>query len=410
MTKTKNLILITSEFPFGSQETFLETEFPYLCRHFDSVIVIAQTTDSNIRCVIPHNVTLIQKEFVLSAFDKMKLGRFFFRKEVLQEIRNVRRLYQRALNWGILKTILVSYRRSLQMEAFLDRILMGMPDGKTYLYSYWSDDGAIAIGRLKSTHPSLIVFSRAHGWDVYFEPSIYKYLPFRTFLLNHLSAVFCVSKKGVDYIANRWRADTDSPVYLSRLGVAAPLQTRSTHGRFTIVSCSSCIPLKRVHLIIEALQQLRGVHLRWIHFGDGPLLETLKASAARLIPPEIEVVFKGRVLNSEVLQFYREEAPSLFINVSESEGVPVSIMESMAYSIPVIASDVGGNSEIVNAENGFLLPADLTGDDLAALLRQLVQQPDKLASRALAAYNTWGRHFNADMNFPEFLDKLDNLI
>lgn len=41
--------------------------------------------------------------------------------------------------------------------------------------------------------------------------------------------------------------------------------------------------------------------------------------------------------------------------MSDSEGIPVSIMEAMSFGIPVIARNVGGMSEIVNEENGLLL-------------------------------------------------------
>ena len=42
----------------------------------------------------------------------------------------------------------------------------------------------------------------------------------------------------------------------------------------------------------------------------------------------------------------------LFLTVSANEGIPVSIMEAQSFGIPVIATDVGGISEIVNNVNG----------------------------------------------------------
>ena len=47
-----------------------------------------------------------------------------------------------------------------------------------------------------------------------------------------------------------------------------------------------------------------------------------------------------------------------FINLSDSEGIPVSIMEAMSVGIPIIARDVGGNREIVTNNNGCLLEGD----------------------------------------------------
>lgn len=46
----------------------------------------------------------------------------------------------------------------------------------------------------------------------------------------------------------------------------------------------------------------------------------------------------------------------MFINVSSSEGLPVSIMEACSFGIPIIATNVGGTAEIVQAGvNGILL-------------------------------------------------------
>ena len=46
----------------------------------------------------------------------------------------------------------------------------------------------------------------------------------------------------------------------------------------------------------------------------------------------------------------------LFVNMSLSEGIPVSIMEAISFGIPIIATNVGGNAEIVNDETGVLIP------------------------------------------------------
>ena len=50
----------------------------------------------------------------------------------------------------------------------------------------------------------------------------------------------------------------------------------------------------------------------------------------------------------------------MFINLSSSEGIPVSIMEAQSFGIPVIATNVGGSGEIVVSETGVLVDENRT--------------------------------------------------
>lgn len=48
--------------------------------------------------------------------------------------------------------------------------------------------------------------------------------------------------------------------------------------------------------------------------------------------------------NQLVYDFYRNNDVDVFVNLSESEGIPVSIIETISFGVPVVATDVGGNS------------------------------------------------------------------
>ena len=50
----------------------------------------------------------------------------------------------------------------------------------------------------------------------------------------------------------------------------------------------------------------------------------------------------GYVANTKVQELYSSRKFNLLVNVSETEGIPVSIMEAMSYRLPIIATNVGG--------------------------------------------------------------------
>jgi glycosyltransferase involved in cell wall biosynthesis len=182
----------------------------------------------------------------------------------------------------------------------------------------------------------------------------------------------------------------------------------NNEGIFTIVSCSNLIPLKRVHLIIEALSLLQSERIHWVHFGDGPEENNLKDLVHQKLLGNISFEFKGRVENKEVLNFYNTNKPHLFINVSSSEGIPVSVMEAMSFGIPCIATNVGGNSEIVkNNINGALLNATPSIDEIATVVKSI---KDKSQSEYITlcekAFETWDREYDADKNFSIFNNQL----
>lgn len=96
-----------------------------------------------------------------------------------------------------------------------------------------------------------------------------------------------------------------------------------------------------------------------------------------------------KMQDNVVLAGYQENIAEMltsfdaFCLPSFSEGLPVSLLEAMAARLPVIASDVAGNKELVtHRKTGVLFPSD-DDEQLALLLGELISQPMEL--REIAA-------------------------
>jgi len=145
-----------------------------------------------------------------------------------------------------------------------------------------------------------------------------------------------------------------------------------------VVGISAALRKEKAHELFlraakEVLEKRPGVY--FLVIGGGVRMEEMKAMAAELGIKE-SCIFTGFVKNIE------DALSVLDIGVltSEREGLPLTLLEYMASSKPIIATDVGGVSEVVkDNENGFLVPS---GDHnaLAARINLLLEDP-ALASR-----------------------------
>jgi glycosyltransferase involved in cell wall biosynthesis len=119
----------------------------------------------------------------------------------------------------------------------------------------------------------------------------------------------------------------------------------------------------------------------------------------------------GNVENSKILDFYSENYVDLFINFSEFEGVPVSIMEAQSASITVLATKVGGTTEIVSSENGFLVEKYF---DLSETVKQinsfLNSSNESIVKKRKSAYLSWKKSYRAEKNYIDFFKSLRNIF
>lgn len=132
------------------------------------------------------------------------------------------------------------------------------------------------------------------------------------------------------------------------------------------------------------------------------------AGVREALPPNVSFVFRGAVPNEVVMEHYRSTRVDLLVNVSDSEGIPVSIMEAMSFGIPAAATPVGGTPELVqDAFNGYLLDKKDVPHSLSSVIERIAAMTDDdlttLRSRARA---TWEQSFNAETNYPVFYDTI----
>jgi len=186
--------------------------------------------------------------------------------------------------------------------------------------------------------------------------------------LKELKAILPDSEAGVKHIQEKYPEVADK-VQVGRLGVDEhEPAVASNDGRLHIVSVASLLPVKRIHLIAAALKHTER-SIKWTHIGGGETLD-LVTTELEQVGDNVDVDLKGQIAHEDVLKWFEDNPADVFVNVSSSEGLPVSIMEAFSYGIPTIATAVGGMPEIVTEDCGVLLESDFKPEKLAEIFEE----------------------------------------
>ena len=118
----------------------------------------------------------------------------------------------------------------------------------------------------------------------------------------------------------------------------------------------------------------------------------------------------GNVPNVEVMRHYQHHPVDVFINTSSTEGgAPVAIQEAVSCGIPVIATAVGGNPELVSERNGILIRPDPTPMEIAEAIFAFLDGPEVAARKRRLSREVWMERYNADVNFRAFAERLKSI-
>lgn len=78
-------------------------------------------------------------------------------------------------------------------------------------------------------------------------------------------------------------------------------------------------------------------------------------------------------------------------------------MEAISFGIPVIATDVGGTNEIVNADNGSLLHKEVSADSIASAIQEYIaMDSQRYVRKRECARKHWEECFSAKTNYGNF--------
>lgn len=407
------LFIVTSYYPHGTfEEAFFETELELLAKSFDKVTLLPLRDLPGLRAVpaqvevLPPLASVRRQSFFMNCLALPRTWRHVLSAlhDAFSERKLSPKVVPNCVKFGCYRQAISAVPR---FREFVSR-----PIGRV-VYAYWGHFPAIAA--LEASVKGVTTCVRYHGGDLYEEQWKYSghFFPWRKALRASARLNVFVCRSGREYFLRGADRSLPQRCEVHRLGSPdygrARPRAPTDPLNLVMVSVSSINPGKRVDLIARLAQALAVEgKVIWHHFGSGR-----SAALDDVLRHETEglrIVTHGDTPRRDIQNFYRSTDVSFFVNLSLSEGVPVSIMEAINADIPVLATAVGGTPEIVlNGRSGMLIDVDecLDSSKLAARIRRALEPGGQLAiSRPR---EVWDESWDARRNAERFVAVLHDL-
>lgn len=407
----KKIVLITDGFPFGrGEKSFIIPELNYLIEKYDVTIIsradkARYEDDKNTSQLNPRVKLMHCENHTVGKRERLKYGIFALASPIFwKDVRSISDSKNRK------KQILDSldfYIQAYWLKRFFDKNQELFEENDTLYYSYWYNSAVLALLMKKKEMNHLHILTRAHGYDLYHERMPGGRQPYKKYMDKNVDKIVLASEEAYEYYKKHYAADL-SKCYLCELGVKGVemINNEKNGNLFHMVSCSNVIPIKRVELIIKALSLINNVSICWTHFGTGKAFDEISKLAHDLLSDKKNITYslKGYVRNEEIIRYYEDHYIDCFLTTSSTEGgCPVSIQEAMSAGIPIIGTDVGGISSMVE-KNGILLSANPSVNEIKdAIISMMRKTIDEKEMMRACSRELWAARFDITKNVEKII-------
>lgn len=398
----ENLHLFTMSYPYGNGEPFLENELNHLATKFKKIFIYP-TTVSQTKRDLPKNVELRDLETAKLHFSTLNIM-----LSNLGLIANVhlKEISRANKNNTYLKHFREYNSRFCKSIALADKIESKTKESQSDIfYSFWMNESAEALSVLKKRKKIKKFVFRTNGFDLYDVQAKYNYIAFRPFIFEQADKMFAVAKKGSEYMKS-FNICPEKITY-SYFGTEDyGMSVFKPEEKFTVFTCSDLRKIKRVDSMVDILKNI-DFPIRWVHHGHTGDNEKVFYEKVKQLPSNVEFILHERKENyNDVLKFFRDNHFNLFILLSSIEGLPVSLIEAISFGIPVLATDVGGVSEVISSSNGILIEKEFDAEDVAGKIFEFSKSEKNTMEFRKKVRMDWERRFSAKTNYENFYQKL----
>jgi glycosyltransferase involved in cell wall biosynthesis len=394
--------------------SFVLEDVKLVAKRYEKVVLFSIDVIEN-KEDLPANIVIVEEFMDWPKFPKMKIlfsNLFRILPIYFTEMIKLRKYLPFRLSIAILCSNIF---KASEVERHIRSLGLGNKQNVIF-YSFWFYD-CIYLAWLKQSGFAKVAVTRTHAGDLFEErSSLKRHILFRHYQFRHLDKVFPIAELGTRYLQEKYSEQQDKieTVYLG--SHYHNFESGFDKDNIVLVSCAKIKDIKRVHLIAETLMHI-DFPVTWHHLGDENLSARNDPSIAQYLESKeklktksnITYVAHGLVDNEKIYEFYKNNKISLFISLSYSEGIPVSMMEAISFGIPVLATDVGGCCEIVNSRTGLLIPRDTDTHEVAGILDGFRNSPMNSEPFRKGVRRFWELTYNEVKNYNDFFEKMESI-
>ena len=147
-----------------------------------------------------------------------------------------------------------------------------------------------------------------------------------------------------------------------------------TNDQINITIVSRLVSHKNIKKIIRAISDLNDPLIYLNIIGDGPELNQLQKISLESNNKD-NIIFHGKLNRDEINHIFLNS--DIYIQASNYEGLPHSLLEAMSYGIPVLCTPVGECKEILgNEDRGYILDLPVSKNNIKSKISQIIGEKD----------------------------------
>ena len=189
-------------------------------------------------------------------------------------------------------------------------------------------------------------------------------------------------------------------------GIIIPEESakKFTNDQTNITIVSRLVTHKNIEKIIAAISDLNNSLIKLNIIGDGPELNQLQSIASRSNNKE-NVIFHGKLHRDDINSIFLKS--DIYVQASNYEGLPHSLLEAMSYGIPVLCTPVGECKELLgNEDRGYKLDLPVSKDNIKSKIKEIISQKNTATKKGEE-----GKLFVSEKyNLPNTLNLYKNLF